>query len=1586
MNWENVYIFISSTFNDMHAERDYLVKNVFPNLSEWCEARKLRLIDIDLRWGISEVDATQNKRVIQVCLDRIDECRPFFLCFLGQRRGWIPSDTDVNDETKRRFPKLTNETNERNPYLGNNSVTEMEILHALIDPLHNGTFFDKDGMPHDGSAVEHAFFFLRDPKYLKELREELSYYIYTDKSEQNPAVAEQMLTHWRETEVPNTGRPIHYYTAELNPNESTPEIALPLMVPTTAPQNSEVWTNAFKRWQKRWAKAGVTVNSNGEITSNDLEKAKAYNQEFITGRLGNFYCDRQELTEIKKRWADVGITVDVNDKITGDDLEKAKTCNQKLTVKLEDIIIAELKGAIAKRFPSHMTIEEQTSLQKELDQQAQFLRIAGEGFIERSGDFDMLNEYIGNVENRPFAVTAYAGMGKTSLLACWIDKYRPRSGESLHYRFIGASDDSVSIEQLVRSLLNELKTMGKVKSEIPVNSTDMMNNLAKLLGEAGQFEKTIIVIDALNQLESGMKDLYWIPRSLPERVKLVLSFKRGNDETEKYYHQQEKNGNMILYNVKPFNNLDDRKALVMAYLEQYFKELDNPRIQSLIGSDGAENPLFLKTVLSELRVFGVHNDLSEVIRTRFGNTPVSAFNAILDRMEHDPTYGAIQPKETLPHIFGWIAHSRYGMSVDELSDLLVREKLTKNKTEAEDAVYLIFRQLRVFLAKRDGRVDFFYDSFKFAATERYTIGHEYARSAQEWHQSLAEYFETLPLENRHRLKEQAWQYAKAEMSSRYIDLFNNADFIWKRIEQFDIYSLLEDFDCSQFIRNNLTAENSSGMDFIENFKYALRMSLKFLADDKSQIFSHLYARNWTKSFRDSKLLTKLHKSPPINWFQIQQEQIFASFNKNRELFYSSVSFPRDVIYVEELNIMIVLSPKTWNSEGKLEILDINTLRPMFKRANCNKMFLLKDRKTLLFSTTVPVSSRMDKAELLAVSLFDYQVKHSLSLYAPSYVHTVLSNNIIRIVYSEKIYKIKYNDDKGGFDNMGFSYVSLYESSQLSGRKSKVIFENTTEHMLWAINSEDIYLCNLLDPAENFMDKSGKNTITDKQLVKLIQGRSTNAFFSKTNNLFVFDIVKSDVSIWANDKADLYIYDFSKKSLSKLHRSSDKPEITKLAETPDGKYFLEQNMHSDIVVWSFANQAKVRTIKCETVYVDFWVLSEKLIVAAQYSGKIEILDIQTGLVTYSMQLMSQCSFARLLGVNKLLLADITGILYISDLTKASTYMPNIFHNGSINTLRTVSNKSGHVVSQDGNSLCVVDLNKNFRLRELGAKRGFNFGDIRINKDHTKTVSFILGATHLTFINWDGTNQQQPVDFHEYDICCIEMNKDSSLLLSADNGGYVLLWDVCKQKVKGKTRIKQLNQKENLHGGRDYGGTKLLDSLAFSGNDNFFVALFTNGDVAFVKLSNVHISKKPIFKRICFFDEPVILEGLISSFSDIHKVTQDDINETFKKIALAAENGSCSGEAAIEALISALGQAKLLCFSTDRKMVYKIENGTLLCKDLERENITRLTCESGITALLVSPENHIIAGDQLGRIYSLKYISADNHSNPSINNAN
>jgi hypothetical protein len=43
--WKTVRVFISSTFRDMHAERDHLVKAVFPKLRHWCEERRLYLVD-----------------------------------------------------------------------------------------------------------------------------------------------------------------------------------------------------------------------------------------------------------------------------------------------------------------------------------------------------------------------------------------------------------------------------------------------------------------------------------------------------------------------------------------------------------------------------------------------------------------------------------------------------------------------------------------------------------------------------------------------------------------------------------------------------------------------------------------------------------------------------------------------------------------------------------------------------------------------------------------------------------------------------------------------------------------------------------------------------------------------------------------------------------------------------------------------------------------------------------------------------------------------------------------------------------------------------------------------------------------------------------------------------------------------------------------------------------------------------------------------------------------------------------------------------------------------------------------------------
>lgn len=151
--WRDVRVFISSTFRDMDAERDMLVKRVFPQLRERLLSYRIHLIDIDLRWGITPEEA-ENDRVLDLCLEQIDVCRPdpdvyrpFFVGILGERYGWVP-DTIMVPE-KPGYGWIQGMTGK--------SVTELEILYGVL---------------RNPKMAGHAFFFFREPGALDNVPEE----------------------------------------------------------------------------------------------------------------------------------------------------------------------------------------------------------------------------------------------------------------------------------------------------------------------------------------------------------------------------------------------------------------------------------------------------------------------------------------------------------------------------------------------------------------------------------------------------------------------------------------------------------------------------------------------------------------------------------------------------------------------------------------------------------------------------------------------------------------------------------------------------------------------------------------------------------------------------------------------------------------------------------------------------------------------------------------------------------------------------------------------------------------------------------------------------------------------------------------------------------------------------------------------------------------------------------------------------------------------------------------------------------------------------------------------------------------------
>jgi len=124
MSKREIKVFISSTFSDMHSERNCLVRRVFPRLQAHFADKNVAVTGIDLRWGITQ-EQCDNDEALSYCLEQVAAC-DILLCMLGERYGYIPQEDEAGSMHL--------------------SITEREILCGI----------DK------GSAVRKTICFLRE--------------------------------------------------------------------------------------------------------------------------------------------------------------------------------------------------------------------------------------------------------------------------------------------------------------------------------------------------------------------------------------------------------------------------------------------------------------------------------------------------------------------------------------------------------------------------------------------------------------------------------------------------------------------------------------------------------------------------------------------------------------------------------------------------------------------------------------------------------------------------------------------------------------------------------------------------------------------------------------------------------------------------------------------------------------------------------------------------------------------------------------------------------------------------------------------------------------------------------------------------------------------------------------------------------------------------------------------------------------------------------------------------------------------------------------------------------------------------------
>ncbi len=382
-------------------------------------------------------------------------------------------------------------------------------------------------------------------------------------------------------------------------------------------------------------------------------------------------------------------------------------------------------------------------------------------YIGRSEYFDVLDRHAVG-DGPPLVVLGESGSGKSALLANWARQYREAHPDTLVLlHFIGATPYSTDWSAMLRRVLGELKRRFHIAEEIPDNPAALRAAFANWLHMAAAQGRVVLVLDALNQLEDrdGAPDLVWFPPMIPANVRMILSTLPGRPWTEL---QKRAWPTLPVRPLEP----DERRQLIADYLAQFRKKLTKDRIERIASAPQAANPLYLRALLDELRVFGTHEQLDQRIDHYLAaQTLPDLYSRVLERWEAD--YERDRPGlvgEAMTAL--WAA--RRGLSEPELLELLG----TGGQPLPRAVWSPLFLAAEQSLVVRSGLIGFFHDYLREAVRRRYVLSED---TGQEVHLCLADYFEACSV-GRRQIDEFPWQLAEGGAWQRLFDLLVDLPF------------------------------------------------------------------------------------------------------------------------------------------------------------------------------------------------------------------------------------------------------------------------------------------------------------------------------------------------------------------------------------------------------------------------------------------------------------------------------------------------------------------------------------------------------------------------------------------------------------------------------------------------------------------------------------------------------------------------------------------------------------------------------------------------------------------------------------------
>lgn len=421
-------------------------------------------------------------------------------------------------------------------------------------------------------------------------------------------------------------------------------------------------------------------------------------------------------------------------------------------------VLDDLWPAIDKRFPIENVPTELE--QQRLDHEA-FAALRTETYIQRDEYFQRLDDHV-HSDGPPLVIIGESGSGKSALLANWVKDYRKRHPDIFmitHY--IGSTVDSADYVQILRRIMEEIRhhllpeytkkehnLSGSTQDEyeIPLDRMKVVDAFPLWLARMAARGPAILIIDALNQIEDreNAPDLGWLPKYIPPDVHLILSTLPGRSFDALTTRSWPTMTIGLMETGEQIQYIDQ-------YLDKYRKSLEDHRVKKIVAAEQTRNPLYLQTLLEELRVFGVYEELDTRIEHYLkAKTADGLFALVLERLETDyekERNGLVRQVTSL------IWASRRGLSETELLELLG----TPENPMPRAFWSPLYLALEESLVSRSGLLTFFHNFLRQAVELRYLTTTEEKKLA---HLTIAYYFDKKELDDR-KVDELPWQLCEA---------------------------------------------------------------------------------------------------------------------------------------------------------------------------------------------------------------------------------------------------------------------------------------------------------------------------------------------------------------------------------------------------------------------------------------------------------------------------------------------------------------------------------------------------------------------------------------------------------------------------------------------------------------------------------------------------------------------------------------------------------------------------------------------------------------------------------------------------------